>query len=107
MFRYHDLLPPNLIRFVITFVYTYEDAVLRQFQALCDEFPSPLDGLLFEVVSKGEVSEHFKKRMVVWGFPHLIKVAGSKAFLGRGGPFQVGSQPQEVIFKLVHSSARK
>ena len=50
------------------------------------EFPAPGDGLLFEVVSKGEVAQHLKVRAVAGGLADVFNVAGTDALLTGADP---------------------
>ena len=65
------------------------EALRREFPALDDEFPRPLDGLLFEVIAEAPVAEHLEERVVIGVEPDVIEVvvfaAGADALLGVGG----------------------
>ncbi len=99
---------PNFARFVIILVNRHIEAVFRELQNLGDKFPSVLDGVLLEIIAKGEVAQHFKKSMVASRAPNRIKVvvlaAGAHAFLRRGRS-GVGAlfQPKEGVLKLHHA----
>src|SRR4029077_19268621 len=72
-----------------------------------DEFPSVGDGILFEIVAKGKVSEHFKKRVMAVGeadvFQVIVLAAGAHAFLRRRGARVFALlEAQENVLELVH-----
>ena len=50
------------------------------------ELPSPFDGLLLEVIPKGEVAEHLEERVMPSGTAHVFDVIGANALLAAGGP---------------------
>ena len=50
----------------------------------CEEFPRPVDGVLFEVIAEREVAEHFKVRAVARGVADVFNVAGADALLAGG-----------------------
>lgn len=78
------------------------------------KFPSPGDGVFFEVVAEGPVPQHFKKGVVVGVIADILKVvvfaAGADAFLGIGSAWRIiGSflSAKEVRNKLIHSCVCK
>lgn len=68
------------------------EAVGRDVVDLCEEFPCPVDGLLFEVVAEGPVAEHFEECVVVCVSSDVFEVvvfsACADAFLGVDGSFE-------------------
>ena len=55
-----------------------------------NEFPSPGNGVLLEIIAKTEVAQHLEKRVVPRGVAHVLEIvvlaAGAHAFLAGGGP---------------------
>ena len=67
-----------------------------------------MNGLAFEIVSEREISEHFKKRMVIRGDADIANITCSQAFLRRRGFGEVDRpDSQELIFELVHAGRRE
>lgn len=71
-----------------------------------------MDGIFLEVVAKGEISQHFEKRVVAEGVANVLEVimlaANPHALLTRGcSPVWAGFIPQEGILELVHSRVGK
>ena len=50
------------------------------------ELPGPVDGVLFEVVAKGEVAQHLEIGAVAGGMADVVDVAGADALLAGGHP---------------------
>ena len=71
-----------------------------------------MNGILLEVVTKGEVPEHFEERMVTCGITHVIQVvmltASANALL-TGGSTGIGTliKAKEHVLELVHPSVGK
>ena len=79
----------------------------RQIELLSQELPSPLDGLLLEVVAEGEVAEHLKEREVR-RVSDLLEVDGPEALLDCGGTGGRGSfLAGEIRYELLHSGRGK
>ena len=81
----------------------------REFPDLDDQFPRPVNGLLFEIIAKGPVPKHFKESVVVGIQPHIVQVvvlaAGADTLLGVGGAtrgVRAAGLAQENGHKLVH-----
>jgi len=53
---------------------------------LGEKLPGPLYGFFFEIVSKGEITEHFKERMVPWSLSHVLYINGSQTLLTGSHP---------------------
>ena len=75
-----------------------------------EQFPSPLDRLLFEVVAKGPVAEHLEESVVVRVHSNVVEVVvlatGADAFLGVGGAaggVRAGLLAEEDRHELVHA----
>ena len=81
---------------------------MAQAKDICDQFPGIGDGLFFEIVSKGEITQHFEKRMVAGRIADIVQIivlaAGADTFLTGGGAGVVPDfSPGEDIFKLHHA----
>ena len=66
--------------------HAHHQALRVQAKHLCAQFPSPANGLLLEVVPKGEVAQHLEERVMPCRAPHILNVIGANALLGTGGP---------------------
>src|SRR6266478_7929069 len=67
--------------------------MLREFPDFGDEFPRPIDGLLFEIVAEAPVAEHLEESVVIGVEADVVEVVvlatGADAFLGVGGAGRV------------------
>jgi hypothetical protein len=79
-----DLVVPDVEGFVILLVDRGPEKLCRNFEGYGKEFPSPLDCLLLEVISEGEVTKHFKECAVTCGVTNALKVGGTDALLAGG-----------------------
>ena len=82
-------------------------AVLVESVAVGQQFPRPVDGLCFEVVSKRPVAQHLKQGVVVGVDAHFFQVvvlaADAKALLGVGNPSMLHRLvAQEQILERIH-----
>ena len=99
------------------------EAGCREFPAVNDQFPCPVDGFLFKIVTKRPIPEHFEECVVVGIEADIIEIivfpSGADAFLSIGSA-QVrtgdGSRPlrcvrrflsQEEGNELVHARIRE
>jgi hypothetical protein len=82
----HPGLLPEVIGLIIVNMDRDMDPLFRQFQDIQRKFPSPLDGFLLKVVSKGKVTQHLKKGPMAAGPPHPFNVRSPDAFLAAGYP---------------------
>ena len=86
--RQTDLLLPDVVGLVIIFKDGDMQFMGRKMIPFRQQFPAPLNGFFLEVISKGEISQHFEKRMVSRGVAHVFQIvvfpAGPNAFLSRG-----------------------
>lgn len=99
-----DLIDPDIPSLVVAFEDGDIEFFLRDFQDLSQEFPSPSGSLMFEVVTEGEIAEHFEVSAVAGGFADIFDIrgtdtllAGSDALIGRG------SQAEEEFFHRGHA----
>ena len=82
----------------------------RKFPDVDDEFPSPRDGFLFEIITEGPIPEHFEECVVIGIEADIFQIvmftAGSDAFLSVGSaPWGVGAfdLSEEDRDKLIHT----
>jgi hypothetical protein len=99
----YTYLSPDEMRFVIVKVNRYPELFCGQAQPFGDKFPTPFNGVLFEVVTNAEVAQHLEKR-------EMLAVA-DRVHVGRPEAFLAGRQPpagrhgisQEVRLDLHHA----
>ena len=110
--RHTHFLRPDVEGFVIGGVHCHPQLVFGQLDHFGQKFPGEANGILLEVVTKTEVTQHFEKSMVTRGITHILQIvvlaAGTHATLRAGGPV-IGPllQPQEQILELVHAGIGK
>ena len=70
--------------------HSYAQVLARHLQLFCNELPGEAYCITFEVVSKGEIAEHFEKRVMPGRVSDLLQIvvfaAGTHALLRRCGP---------------------
>ena len=93
---------PKLESIIVVLVHGHMELILRKAHDLGQKLPTKGDRILLEVISKGEVAEHFKERVVAGRFSHAIQIAGAQTFLARRGAFEVRAFAKKVVFKLIH-----
>jgi hypothetical protein len=101
---------PDFGSFIVVFVNGNRKASGIDAQPLLvgQEFPSPVDGFAFEIITKAEVAEHFKKGVVVSGAADVFDIAGAEALLAGGRPREFKFDfAEEVIFELIHAGGRE
>ena len=81
-----DFFIPDLKCFIIILVNGRIQPVLRQSDYLCQELPGPCNRFVLKVITKGEVSEHFKECTMTGGLSDILDVAGPDTFLAGGHP---------------------
>ena len=69
-----DLLRPNVIGFVVFRVNRHPQLAFGQFQHFGEEFPRILNRIVFEIIAKTEVAEHFKKGVVTCSVTNIFQV---------------------------------
>jgi hypothetical protein len=107
-----DNLSPEVEGFVIVEIDRDPHLILGQTPLMDQKIPSHLDGPFFEIISKGEVSQHLKEGMVSGRLPHILQIvvfsSSSNALLGGNGPFVIASLfGQKDTLELNHSSVGK
>ncbi|MCY1505940.1 hypothetical protein D9M68_401700 [compost metagenome] len=102
-----DLLP-EIEGFVVGVVDRDQQALGVEAVFPSDQVPGKLDGVLLEVIAKGEVAEHFEEGVVARGVADIVEVvvlaAGAHAFL-RGHGRRIGTlfQAGEDVLELHHA----
>ena len=81
---------PDFACFVIFFIDGYVQSVCRDFQPFCYEFPGPGNDFVFEVITEGEVAQHFEECAVTCCFPYVVDIACTDTFLACGHSFAGG-----------------
>ena len=79
--RNSDFFIPDLPRFVILFINRRIQAIWIKTYHFCQKFPCPMDGLSFEIISKREITEHFKKRTMSCSFTYIFNITCTNTFL--------------------------
>ena len=79
--RNTDFIMPNSICFIVFFIYRNPKSFLRQFHNFRQKLPCPMYCFCFKIVSKAEVSKHFKECKVAKRLSDIIYIACSYAFL--------------------------
>jgi hypothetical protein len=77
-----------------------------------NQLPGVSDGVLLEVVAKGEISQHLEKRVVTIGEAYVFKIvvlaARTHAFLrGRRARVVAFLEAEEDVLELVHAGIGK
>ena len=96
----------------VTLKNSYIKNILVYFIHLSEQFPSPRDGFLFEIISKTPIAQHLEKRMMVCVITHLFQVIvfarNAQTFLGIGNSFAWRlSISDKIFFKWCHSRVDK
>ena len=76
---YHIM--PDFACFIVFFVNGYVQSVFGDFQYFCYEFPRPGHDFVFEVITEGEVAQHFKECAVTSSFPYVVDITCTDTFL--------------------------
>ena len=98
------LLCPNLESLVVVLINGHIQLVLRHFQHLGAELPSPSGGLFLKIIAKGEVAQHFKEGAVTVRFTHLLNIRGANALLASRHPGSGGCDlAGKVLFHGSHT----
>ena len=106
-----DLLP-QIKGHIIRVVNRHQQLILGETEILSHQIPSMLNGLSFEIVSKAEIAQHFKKCVMARRVSNIVQIimltAGPNAFLrgDRARKFR-RERAGEVIFKLHHPRIHK
>ncbi len=84
IFRNPHQVVPVAIGFLVIRINGHIEAGGIEHQDFCQEFPSPGDSFLLEIVAKREVPQHFKEGMVASGMAYIFDIAGADTFLAGG-----------------------
>ena len=76
-----NVFSPDFISFVVFGVNGNPQFINGQFANLSQELPAPRDNFFFEVITKGEVTQHFKEGMMASSTANVFNVTGTYAFL--------------------------
>ena len=79
--RYTDFFVPDLFGFVIIFVYRDIQSFLWKLQHLRNILPRPGNSLVFKIISKGEITQHFKICTMPCCLTDILDIACSDTFL--------------------------
>ncbi len=109
-----NLFFPDFVSFVVGFVDGYPQAIFRQVEPVFtgQQFPCVLDSIVFEIVAKAEVTQHFKEGVMARGvtdvFQIVVFTARTHAAL-RGGCAGIITlvETKENILELVHPGVGK
>ncbi len=107
----HDL-GPEFFRLIILAKDRGIEFGRRDTEVLRHQLPGPGNGFLLEVVTEGEVAEHFEEGVMTRGAPDLFEVvvlaAGAHALLGGASARVVAPlAAQEDVLELVHAGVRE
>ena len=73
-----------------------------------EEFPSPVDRVFLEVVSKTKVAQHFEEGVMVRRAANIFDVACAKTFLRTGGSSEFQFHiAEEMVLERIHPRRRK
>ena len=98
---------PQAVRLVVLGEHRHHQPFGVETVFLGDEVPSEFNGSILEIVAKGEVAEHFKKRVMPSRVAYIIEIvvltAGPNAFLRSGRSHVVALfSAHEYILELHH-----
>ena len=103
---------PDIGRFVIVGINRNVETISVEFKVFGQKLPGVGDRFLFEIITKREVAEHFKKSVVTGGPADILQVvmlaAGTDTFLRSCGTDIVPLLlTEEAVLKLVHPGVGK
>ena len=112
LFRQADFIDPDIVGFVVGFIYRGPQLVGRQAVDGRQQFPGPLQRIALEIVAERPVAEHFKKGMVTRGVADVFQIvmlaAGAQTALHRGGAHVIAFvRAQEHVLELHHAGIGK
>ena len=103
-FRQADDVLPDVICFIIIQINGSPDLICGHFQMFGDEFPAPLDGLFFEIVTEGEATQHFEEGTMTGSDTYVIDISGTDTLLACGHSLAGGSfQTSEIRLQRSHA----
>ena len=81
-----DGLRPDVVGLIVVLINGDVQLLRRDFQFLVQEFPSPGNGLILEIILEAEVAQHLKEGAMARGNAHALDVRGTDALLAGGHP---------------------
>src|SRR5699024_7269415 len=79
--RYADFLIPDIKGLVVIQINRWVQSFRIQPYHLSQEFPGPGNGFMLEIISKGKVSQHFKKCAVAGSLSHILDISCTDTLL--------------------------
>ena len=77
---------PDFNSLIIIGIDRHPKLLLGQLHNFCQELPCPGNSLTLEVITKGEVAQHFKVGLVACRTAHILNVASTHTALAGGNP---------------------
>ena len=107
-----NIVGPDIKSLIVGVIDSDPQAVFFQAIVFCQQFPGVEYGVFFEVVTKAEIPQHFKKGVMPRGVTHLVQVivftTGTHALLRTGCPrIAALFRAQEHILELGHARIGK
>ena len=110
--RHANFVLPNIVGLVVVLVHGHPEPFLGQRIDLSQQRPGQADGIMLEVVTEAEVTQHFKKSVVTRRITNVFKIVvlapGANAALRRGrtgiGPRVL---PGKDVLELDHTRVGK
>ena len=81
-----NLLIPDAERFIVIQINRRIQPVRLQPDDFRQKLPGPVDGFILEVVTEGEVAQHFKKGTVTRGLSDVFDITGADTLLAGTNP---------------------
>lgn len=79
-----DVLRPDVPCLIVVFVDGAVELVCRDLQHFREELPRPVDGVVLEIIAKGEVAQHLEVGAVAGGVADVVDVRRTDALLTGG-----------------------
>ena len=76
-----DFFVPNFKGFLVIFIDRRIQTILFQANHLGQELPTPGNGLVLKVITKGEIAQHLKIGAVAGGLADILNIAGTDTLL--------------------------
>ena len=77
---------PDIKGFVVFQIHAGVQALRIKAGYFCEKLPCPSNRLMFKVISKREISQHFKKGAMSCCFAYILNIAGTYALLAGSNP---------------------
>ena len=85
------IIQPDIVSLFIVHIDRRIQTLRIQSDALGQKLPCPRNGFLLEIITEGEVAQHFKISAVAGCFAYVLQIAGADALLAGGNPFSRGN----------------